>query len=215
MDGRGHLRTLTSTARMIGVKIGKKTFFIILIAFLLTVISGVIYLGHELKESMSDVTDPARYTAVLARLGYPKPTILDIPSIGFLPPQIPANATNVRFFYRQGWQGGTQFRLRFVLPPADLNVVLQKAKAAAIGEESGSKDGFESPPGAPAPDLLDVALMNYVPLPDDFEVFLLDAKNMGTSPTTQSDAVWLEGYTGGIAVSQKRGEVVYWVEEWQ
>ena len=42
-------------------------------------------------------------------------------------------------------------------------------------------------------------------LPGDCQVFILDAA---------TTSAWNHGYTYGVALSQKSGEVIYWLEDW-
>jgi hypothetical protein len=192
-----------------------RTWAVRLLFVALSLTTAFLYFGYKLKKAIADVNDPAQYRAVLGQLGYPKPTIMNIPSIGFFPAQVPADATNIRFFYRPHFlQGGPEMQLRFSLPLDDLKAVLQQARSGAIGTAAGDK-AFETPSGVPIPNFRDGADITFASLPSDFQMFLMYAKDLSGNPTTRSSDIWLEGYTGGIAVSEKREEVIYWVEEWQ
>lgn len=163
------------------------------------------------KSKTADVTDPRRYAEILSELGYPKPRQLDIPTIAHFPPTIPAFATRVRLFYRPHYlQGPTQLQLRFQLPPAEVAAILPVVQPAAKEVHAGGSSTSAMNAGAgtvPSAAFRNAANTGYDldGLSADFQVFILDAA---------TTSAWNHGYTYGVALSQKSGEVIYWLEDW-
>lgn len=182
------------------------------VALPILIIGGAIgWFLWSFDRAVRDTTDARQYPAILSKLGYPTPTQLSVPSLAHLPAAIPSTATNVRFYYRPHFlQGGTQLQLRMVLPPAEVAAALQSAKSAAREIQTGGSDfdAINHNKGLlRSASFRDAANTTFAPLPEDFQVFILDAKD-------QSPPTWNHGYSYGIAINDKLSEVIYWVEDW-
>ena len=95
-----------------------------------------------------------------------------------------------------------------VLPPAEVAAALQSARCAAKEtQKGGGMFAVKDHQGLPSDMFRDATNTTVAVLPEDFQVFVLDAK-------TDSDPPWENGYSYGIAVNEKLSEVIYWVEDW-
>lgn len=179
-------------------------------------IFGAVFVGFavwfvlETKEATREVTSPSRYQHVLTTIGYPKPTILDVPTLGHFPATIPASATNVRFYYRPAYlQGSATLQLRCNLPAAELATLRDATKPRAISVQAGGDcfDALNAHTGPPTASFRDAANTSFAPLPADFEVYVL-----GAQTTPLGDPAWDHWWSYGIAISMQRSEVVYWAQ---
>lgn len=173
------------------------------------VFAALAILVRHVGQSMIDVTDPAEYRATLARVGYPTPTAMNVPSLAHFPPQLSSRTVNPRFFYRPGWgQGGTLLQLRVTLRPDAIRQLAAQARsvatttAARAATRPATAGAF-----APSPFLLirNATNTEFEPdgLPADFERFVYDSAAYGGD----------RGWSYGVAVSEQRGEAIYWAED--
>lgn len=158
------------------------------------------------KQATHDTTDLRRYPAILRDLAYP-----DGPVLAHLPATVPSSATSVRFYYQPPFlQGGTRLQLRMVLPADEVSAALQAAKPAAKEVQNGGSDfdALNDHKGLlPSALFRDATNTTFASLPEDFHVFILDAK-------TTSQPTWNHGYSYGIAINEQLSEVIYWLEDW-
>ena len=190
----------------------KRRLFIALSALSLgmCLVTAVTYFIRSWGNAVAEVTDPGQYQTILRDLGYPTPTKLNVPTLGHFPATIPSNATNVRFFFRPHvLQGGTQMQLRVSVPSEQVAAVLEAVKPAAKEVQTGGDmfDALNEHGGLPSSMFRDGANGAFAPLPKEFQVFVLDAK-------ASSQSGWDKGYSYGVAVNEKEGEVIYWIEDW-
>jgi hypothetical protein len=147
-----------------------------IVIFVLCVVAGIFLFVRNLRSATEDVTDPARYGAVLADLGYPIPNKLDIPRIDSFPAQIPSDATNVRFFYRPHFlQGGAILQLRLNEPAEKIEGVAESVQLRAKEVNSITRT---SRPSIDNKILFrDEANQGFADLPAGFEVYVIDSKD--------------------------------------
>jgi hypothetical protein len=156
---------------------------------------AVIWFAHEFSMSVAEVTDSSRYPQILNKLRseVSNPTV----TLANFPPTIPPNATNVRFFYRpQFLQGDTELQLRITLPATQVNQIAAATTAATRPTTMPSISGLVN--------FRDATNTGWAELPPDFQNFVLGTR-------TQPNEAEME-YAYGIAVSQTRNEVIYWLE---
>lgn len=158
----------------------------------------------------SPVTDASRYVSVLHELSYPG---ADGPAkwvASTFPPAIPPDATNVRFCYEQIMRGGSHLQLSMCLPSSRVTEMLapnrKRAKRTLIGHGFGDMAGYTTT----LPRLMrtDAAIATSVRLPNDFEIFVLDAQQKSYS------SEWTAGSCVGIAINRDSNEVIYWFDDW-
>jgi hypothetical protein len=190
----------------------KRALLVVLVVAVSFFVAGWI-LRWLVSPYMTDITDPARYQSLLADFGYPTPksTSAAVPTIAHFPSTIPPTASTVRLYYRPHFMmGGTQLQLRFNLPAGQLAAIESAAQPLAKETHTGGEmfDAINNRTGnLPSAEFRNSANNGFAPLPPDFQVYVLDAKDL--TPGT-----WNHGYSRGVAVSQKRSEVIYWLEDW-
>jgi hypothetical protein len=177
------------------------------LACITAAIIGLLLIGRA-SVPEGDVSDPSRYAVVLADLGYPTPTKLNTPTLAHFPATVPDGATNVRFFYRPHFlQGAALLQIRCVLPPDAIGGLTTRFAAAAkeVQAGGGTFTAINAGTGKLASTLFrDATNTDFADLPDDFQVFILDA---------QTTSAWNHIGSYGVAVSGRRGEVIYWVQD--
>jgi hypothetical protein len=168
-----------------------------ILVVILLVTAAILWVSHSFKEAVPEVTDAKRYPQILAQLrlngGVSNPSI----TLAHFPPAIPPNATNVRFFYRPHFlQGGTELQLRVTLPATQVNQLA--AEILAASRPTAVPDNMASV------NFRDTNNTGSAQLPPDFNLYIL-----GTwTPPSEAEME----YAYGIAISLKRNEVIYWLE---
>jgi hypothetical protein len=124
----------------------------------------------------------------------------------YLPTEIPAYASDVRFYKSLRAVIG-RIQLRFKAPPEKIKDIIEQNKEHAIYIQKGTPLYVDN-----------VRCMtrfrsynnnNYFPLSEDFLVMVL-RYGRGEKPIFPLKD-WLYDYSAGIAVNEKTNEVVYWV----
>ena len=130
------------------------------------------------------------------------------------PPEIPAEAKDVEFYYRAGYmQGGTNIELRMRLPRSEFDSIVQEhhAMSKSILDHLG-KDKLRKPKPNEDPISLHFFTVDRSeltdeyqlgPLPAGYEIILLHL-----------EGYWNHGKTAGIAVNELGSEVIYWAAAW-
>ena len=155
-------------------------------------------------------TNPKDYKDALKFLGYPQH-----PWLKHFPKSIPKEATNVSFYCSKHFlQYSFYMQIRFILPAAKITALLdesQKIEAAVPEEIKTSKR--EKPPFMP---LSAGEKELHLEWPDDFKIIVF---HYGGPSYYKDDGYGTQEYwdgkcSYGIAISQRRSEIVYWTEEY-
>lgn len=190
------------------IKRWRVVFIIACVVFFLVaiVLIGLINCGLAFGLSVKPETNPADYQDALKYLGYP-----ERPYLQHFPVPTPKNATDVSFHWTKHFlQGSMDFQLRFTLPPAEIESLLEQSmKRKAKNPEGREPTSRVEPPwyGLWAGETEPASEW-----PEDFQIIVFRYGHAGhyrdpTYPTGQS-------YGYGVAISQQRNEIVYWVEEY-
>ncbi len=139
--------------------------------------------------------------------------------IKHFPETLPSDSNNTHLSFFPGFlQGAAWFQLKLCVPEEEINVLLaefdSKKKVAYGG--GGTWDHKRRGDNAlPATSYLlgrskDNGWPEFLDWPDDFTIIVLDAQDYlgGENPS------WNHGYSYGVSISEKRKEIVYWVEDW-
>jgi hypothetical protein len=119
------------------------------------------------------------------------------------PPQIPGNATEVKFYYEPAFlQGGSYLQLRCKLPAGEIAALLDRYLPIAKEVRSGNETGFNA--AIPL-----TSFYGETQLPEDFRILILGGEPYKTNPVD-----WNHGYTYGLAISTQRQEVIYYADYW-
>jgi hypothetical protein len=152
-------------------------------------------------------TDVTHYAETLKRLGYPSEAALS-----HFPAQIPANASNFHFYYVYNSANDRQIELRYQIPPADLSglvanfQLMAKASAPDIAHQKKIGGGR-----LPIHQFRNSTNSGFDNLPPDFQVYLLSAQYDFDYIGRRAK---IQGRTRGVAISEKRSEIIYWLEDW-
>ena len=134
--------------------------------------------------------------------------------IGHFPDRVPLDAQEKRFYYRAGFlQGGSSIELKIRMPEEFVREVratyISQAKSVFNGAEN-LKRGSDGPDVPPKWNFFTFSsdrnetTVESQHLPQDFEILLLSPYPSNLN----------HGETSGIGISQKRGEIIYWAEDW-
>ncbi len=184
-----------------------KIAFVVAAAVIL--IAGVgLYYGSAVawRRATEPATDPAQYETVLAQW--------DPALVEHFPPSIPADAKDAWFFAQpRGPESRAILQLSCVLPSETVEAVETDALAKARWSGPDSGTGFVKDQGD-TEDLAitkfwDQGLQSFQCLPADYTVVVLEAEPGKSEPRD-----WTHGQSRGVAISRRRNQVIYWVEQW-
>ncbi len=130
----------------------------------------------------------------------------------FLPKQIPQNAEKVAFFHIPGFlQGGDVIVLRLSLPAESIQSILKELEDSGRIKIEEFKD-IPPPYSYPEYGMKKPGSKNMVEgvskLPEDFQIFLFKCD------LADIEKNWNHNIMSFTAVSQKRNEVVYFIDNW-
>jgi len=175
---------------------------LVLVCFFGVLSAGEAWLVYEFRKGVAEVTDPGQYQEVLNnRLA---PQLQPADAMAFFPISIPRHATGVQMYYLPHFlQGGNIFQIRYHLPADELKA----AVAAATARAPTTTQPFD-------PDFGEVNFRNDAntdfggDLSKDFVIHPVHfwVRNSPSPPI-------LEDYDTGIAVSEKKQEIIYWYRD--
>jgi len=148
------------------------------------------------------ITDVAKYEELLGRC--------DARLTGHFPAHIPVEATKRSLSFFPGFlQGGAYLQLRVELPAAE--VAREEARMSELAIHVHPSGERSAPPGLlgeiPLPPFYTGDAEPSASFPDEYALYFLLAQPGDSVP-------WNHGQTAGIAISQRRSELVYWAESW-
>jgi hypothetical protein len=130
--------------------------------------------------------------------------------VSHFPRPIPSDANNIKFSFLPSFlQGSAHIQLRYSTSSnkiAELyDLFSEKKTKSFLG--GGKTDHLNIEGGMPTTCFYtnDVDEINF---PDDYEIMVFD------EVSNSEKAPWNHGKSHGVAISKKRNEIVYWVEEW-
>ncbi len=160
--------------------------------------------GIGFKLSAFPETNPANYKDVLEVYEYKQR-----PWLQHFPSSIPENATNISFYWSKGFlQGSMYIQLRYVLPEAEIKTLLNECLKKKATCPANKEDSTYIMP-------LSAGEKEVINWPDDFEIIVYNYGGRGywKDEGYGTQEYWDKLCTYGIALSQDRNEVVYWVQE--
>lgn len=173
----------------------------------LGVVGGSFFLRKAFSSSITPerITDTSRYRELRQSLSaseYP---------VKHFPPNIPADAKNVKISYSPGFfQGGSHFQIRLKQSPEQINKLLAKYKNQAKNEYRGgnTNDHANLPKGVPTT-FFYTSDSEAHSFPATYQILVLGAQDRGTPGFK-----WNHGDSYGVAIDSSTSEIVYWAEQW-
>ena len=176
-------------------------------------VAFVLMMGHGMRKATETVTDVSQYSDKLENYWRK-----DMPSlVEHFPLSVPENAKNVSFSFTPAFlMGGARLQLRFATTPGRLKELRDEfSKRRTISyDHRGHAAGVSDKNQIPLPVFsTGEGDERYLEVPEDFDVMFLD-EFIPESEMAKSDFFWNHGQTHGVAISDKRGEILYWAEAW-
>ncbi len=181
---------------------------ILVILGVLILLSGIalFWFGYSFKKSLEPKIDQSLYSDIV------KVRVKQSERYTFLPESIPQDATKIAFFHIPGFlQGGDVIALRISLP-AERTVSVLTALEASGRAEIASFEGIPTPHSYPEYEMKKPDSENMfkgvTELPNDFRIFLFKCEIEDIKER------WNHNILSFTAVSTKKNEVVYFIENW-
>ena len=167
---------------------------------------GYLWLGYYFTKSLEPKIDPSLYTdIVLERVEYSE-------QYSFLPTVIPQEAIKVAFLHIPGFlQGSDVIMLRITLPKKKIQEMIAELEKSNR-KEIKSFEGIPIPKALPEYGMKNPNSKNLFEgvseLPADFRIFLFksDLENIQKN--------WNHNILSFTSVSEKRNEVLYYIDNW-
>jgi hypothetical protein len=181
---------------------------IVVVIGVLILLGGVslFWFGYSFKKSLEPKIDQSLYSDIV------KVRVEQSDRYTFLPESIPQDAAKVGFFHIPGFlQGGDVIALRISLPAERVVSVLNDLEDSRR-TEIASFEGIASPDSYPEYGMNKPGSENMfkgvAELPEDFRIFLFK------SDMEDIKKRWNHNILSFTAVSTKRNEVVYYINNW-
>jgi len=131
--------------------------------------------------------------------------------VSHFPKNISPEAENVKFsFFPSFLQVGANIQLRYSLPSQQIAELYKRFNKEKIKSFRGGDTNVHSNiEGGMPTTFFYTNESGNTEFPEDYEIMVVTAK-----PEGDKQLEWNHGECSGVAISQKRNEIVYWAESW-